>query len=85
MIELMMFSVHDSKAGHFNRPMFFVAAGEAIRAFQVECETQDSMLKRFPGDYRLFRVGKFDQVSGKVVPEVPVEICSALEFSNKEG
>lgn len=79
-MKLLCFAVRDNKAEHFNRPIFSLAAGEALRSFQMECESAESMLHRFPDDFSLFRIGEFDQVTGEFVPCEPVVICRARDF-----
>lgn len=84
-MRLVACSVLDSKAGHFSRPVFSVAVGEALRGFQLECQNPESMLNRFPGDFRLFLVGAFNQVTGELEVQVPVEIGTALDFVGRSN
>lgn len=82
----LVFAVFDVKAGHFSRPFFSVALGEALRSFQMECERGESMLNRYPEDYYLARLGTFDQISGVIVPEnVPVQVATARDFVTLPG
>lgn len=79
-MKLCCFSVRDVKADHFGRPFFALTFGEALRSFQMECENPESMLHRFPDDFRLFNVGSFDQADGMLEGWAPLDIACARDF-----
>lgn len=83
-MRLMMLCVRDVKAEQFSRPYFALAIGEGLRIFQLECENPESMLHRFPDDFRLFKVGEFDQLTGEVVPCLAFDVCCARDFVKAE-
>lgn len=79
--KLLVFSVFDSKAEVFNTPMFFPAKGLAIRAFDDECNREESQIRKHAGDYTLFEIGEFDQDTGQLVPlPTPVSLGIGVEF-----
>lgn len=61
-----IFSVYDSKAEVFNTPFFMANAGMATRAFGDLVEDRTTTIHRHPGDYVLYEIGEFDDVTGQV-------------------
>lgn len=59
------YSIFDEKAKCFNTPFFAVADGVAIRDFGDLCNDTRSLVSRHPEDYRVYRVGQFNDDSGK--------------------
>lgn len=84
-MRLFSYAVRDVKAEHYSKPFWSVAPGEALRSFQMECENPESMLHRFPDDFHLFRLGEFNQLTGELVPQLPLQVCSARDFVKAEG
>jgi len=84
-MRMFIMSVRDVKADQFSRPFFALALGEALRTFQMECENPESMLHRFPDDFRLFRIGEFNQGSGILLGEAPLEVACARDFVKAEA
>lgn len=79
-MDLILFTVKDLKAESFGRPILQRALGEAIRAFSDEVNNRESLLNSHPEDFQLFRIGTFSQLTGELVPEIPVHICSATDY-----
>jgi len=61
---LQCFAVLDDKAGYYGHPFFTVAAGQATRMFEDWCGDPNTPLGKHPGDYRLYRIGRFDDSTG---------------------
>lgn len=80
-MKLNVYSIYDSKAQAYNKPFYFHYDGEAIRAFADTVEDPKSVINRHPADYRLYRIGDFDDRGGvlKGVSE-PVFVCEATQF-----
>lgn len=78
-MKLLAFAVLDEKTEAFLPPFFVVAPGQAVRLFTDGCQDRESPLGKHPGDYKLYRVGSFDDNSGEVVGELPVFMCSGAE------
>ncbi len=71
-------AVRDEKADCYAHPFFVPALGLAIRMFLDWTKDPKTVVGAHPEDYRLFRVGLFDQVAGVFKPEAtPVFIQSA--------
>lgn len=62
---LQIFGVLDEKAGYYGHPFFAVAAGQAVRMFTDWCNDKNTPLGKHPADYRLFRLGRFDDSDGR--------------------
>lgn len=63
---LMLFAVFDTKVGCYAPPFTCRTKGEAVRSFTEECKSAQSMLSKYPADYRLCHVGIYDEVSGVI-------------------
>ncbi len=75
-----VFSINDSKAGAFFPPFFFHSEGMAKRAFSDSVNDVEHAIGRHPADYTLFRLGVFDDNSGKIVPQTPLSLGNGVEF-----
>lgn len=60
-----IFSVYDHKAGAFNVPFYFIAEGEAMRAFKEECSNPEGLMYKYPHDFELYMLGKYDNITGE--------------------
>lgn len=61
---LEVFSLRDVKAQSFSRPFFCVNRQVALRDVAQLVAAGDSVVARFPGDYALYLLAVFDDVSG---------------------
>lgn len=72
------YSAFDKKAVFFLGTFLARSDSEAIRMFGDACKEPKSLLGLHPEDYSLYRLGTFDDVSGKVT-------CEATPFFVVEG
>lgn len=80
-MELVAYSVLDDKAGIYAHPFFVANDNIAIRTFADECKNPQSILNKHPEDFRLYRVGKFDDTTGVFAPTAkPEYITTAKDF-----
>jgi len=78
------YCVLDVKSRIYNSPHFLINDAVAIRQFQMVILDKESMLSKFPEDYRLYSVGKFDMLTGVFTPEqAPREIAHGLQFKQE--
>lgn len=85
-MKLKVFSIFDEKAQTFSRPMLMVHKGEAIRAFQDVVADKSSMIAKHPDDYKLYCLGSFDDVSGKMEAlDIPEFMNNATDFLDVEN
>jgi len=75
---LLMFSVFDSKAECFLRPIMSETRGLALRAFSDAVNDPSHDMHKHAEDYTLFCVGSFDQVTGEVQAWAPESIATAI-------
>lgn len=75
-MELYIFSVFDVKSGAYAPPFAAKSPAVGIRDFMEACKDPQSLLNKYPDDFRLFQVGKFDLESGFIVGETaPIFLC----------
>ncbi len=74
-------SIYDSKAEAWLSPMFFQAAGQGMRSFGDAINDPKSEFGKHPEDYSLFVIGKFDQRTGNIEPEIPpTVVCIGINM-----
>lgn len=75
-----VFSIRDSAVGAFMRPFTAAAQGAAVRSFMDEVQRSDSEMGKHPKDYEMFRLGTFDDESGRFdQEEFPVSVMRAVD------
>lgn len=80
-MQVLVYSVFDSKAETFGTPMFFLTKGIALRAFSDVCADAGSPMAKHPNDYTLFQIGSYDANTGKLTdltPAVHVVAASSI-------
>ncbi|WNK14824.1 MAG: nonstructural protein [Microvirus sp.] len=83
-MKMLAFAVLDEKTEAFLPPFFVVAPGQAIRLFTDGCADRESPLGKHPGDYKLYRIGSFDDAAGGLSGEQPVLMCSGAEVTTQQ-
>lgn len=63
-MKLLAFAVFDVQVGAFMAPFFSHAVGQAVRSFGDAVADPSSPMFKHPADYRLFRVGEFEDRRG---------------------
>jgi len=82
-----LYSVYDLKSEFYQIPYPFLNDEDAKRGMASVFENPDSMLAKYPADYRLFHIGTLDDNSGVLTAESPIRlICelSSLNFHAKD-
>lgn len=74
-------STYDEKAGAFSQPMFYPKKEAARRAFSDATADKQTMLSKHPSDYKLYKIGEFDELTGELIncPQ-PEYICCGSDF-----
>lgn len=81
-----VFSVYDSKAEAFLRPMFLQSKGLALRSFIEAIHDKGHDFSKYAGDFTLFEIGEFDDNKGEIVCySVKVKLGCAIEFLESNG
>lgn len=78
-MKLYCMSVFDKKVEAFLQPFFCRTIGEAVRSFTEAVNDPGKQFGRYAGDYSLYRLGEFDDNSGKFDSGEPVHVVSAFE------
>jgi hypothetical protein len=77
--------VLDIKSGVYNQPYFLVNDAVAIRQFQMIISNEESMISKYPEDFRLYCIGEFDMHTGLFVAEkAPREVANGITFKKKD-
>lgn len=82
-MQLSIYSIFDSAASAFSTPFFMQNDGLALRAFMdnVNRKDEESALTKHPDQFTLFRLGKFEDKTGKFEPEEsPKSMGLAVEY-----
>lgn len=80
-MELKIYSIRDVKASFFGRPFFCHNNGVAVRSFSDLVGDQQSDVNKHPGDFDLFHIGSYDDITGVITPLAqPVFLNNAAEF-----
>lgn len=79
---LNIYCIFDEKAGAYAPPIFLQKDGMALRAFEDEVNNDRSRIHAHPEDYSLYKLGSFNDESGKIdsnIPEFMVKGSSVLK------
>lgn len=79
-----VFSVFDVVSKVYGMPFVFVHEGEALRWLSDMVKDDRSLISKHPGDYKLYRCGEFNDLSGKFTAQEPEFLCNAVDFVPKE-
>ena len=73
---LRLFAIQDVKLGAFSPPIASANEGTCQRTIQDWMRNSQHPFAMHPGDYNLYEVGKFDELTGMVEQDAPRAICS---------
>ena len=77
---LMVFTIYDSCSGVYDRPFVARSEGEAKRSFSdVACDA-DHPIGKHPEHFALYRLGTYDDNTGKIDGEAPIHVANAHEL-----
>lgn len=74
----LFFAIFDKKAGLYDHVQAFRSEADAVRAVRslVNSDSKGSLIAQYPSDYELFRLGDFDQLTGRFNDETPVFVVA---------
>lgn len=82
---LNVYSVRDSKADTFSPPFFNATHGIAERNFQNLVNDPQSQVNRYPTDFDLYYLGKYDDNTGKFESlDTPQHQMKAVQLLNQQ-
>lgn len=83
---LNLYSVYDEKTEVFFPPIYCHTDGQAIRHFKVQFANPETLYNQFPSDYKIYRVGKFNDNDGALNGlQIPELIISGMDLVKKES
>lgn len=78
-----VYVMRDSRTSYM-MPTFDQTDMAAMRNFEAACMRPDSLLHTHPQDFALYRIGDYDNETGRIRPMDPVLICDSAQFVSKE-
>ena len=61
-----MFCIYDMKLATYMSPFPMAHEGQALRAFQNLLDDKSTTMGKYPADFALYQLGKFDDSTGKM-------------------
>lgn len=78
-MKLNAYTIFDVASGTYMRPFFAGADGEATRGFKDLALDADHAIGQHPEDYTLYRVGNWNDTTGKMAGEELEKLLTGLE------
>lgn len=75
-----VFTVFDSCAKVYDRPFVARSEGEALRSFTDIASDDKHPIGQHPEHYSIWRIGMYDDATGKIDTESPVHLSGAVEL-----
>lgn len=77
---LKAFTIHDTKAGTYSRPMFSMNKATMIRQFTDIASDKQHPIGQHPEDYILYAIGEFDEFSGELTASKHIALGKAIDY-----
>lgn len=72
-----VFSIYDEKGQVYGDPFYYTHQGEAVRAVTEAMQDFNTMLAKYPADFKLYALGQFDNTKGIMISSaIPELVCS---------
>ncbi len=81
-MKLNAYTIYDVASGVYMRPFFSQADGQATRGFKDIATDADHEVGKHPEDYTLYRIGTFNDTTGKMTGEELEKLATALEMTH---
>lgn len=72
--------VYDSAASRYLEPFTCPTVEYALREFRTAVNKEGHTFWKYPGDFTLFAVGKFDPETGQITPEANRSLGVGIQF-----
>lgn len=79
-MKLNAYTIYDVASGVYMRPFFSQADGQAVRGFKDIALDADHEVGKHPEDYTLYRIGTFNDTTGKMTGEDLEKLATGLEM-----
>lgn len=77
----LLFSIYDSKAETFYKPIPDISVGSMLRNFQELSNDKNTVVGKHPEDFTLFQIGEWDDDKGEVIMlESKVSLGMAIQY-----
>nr|UXQ88119.1 MAG: nonstructural protein [Microvirus sp.] len=83
-MKLNAYTIYDVASGVYMRPFFSQADGQAIRGFKDIATDAEHEIGKHPEDYTLYRIGSFNDTSGKMEGENLEKLSTGLQCVHKD-
>ena len=80
---LELFTINDSKANTHLPPFTSENSGSATRQFEQILSNPNHLLAKYPEDFTLIRIGKFNQESGAIEHTDHMTVCNGAQFKKE--
>lgn len=81
------YSIKDIKAGIYNPPVFVRSLIDVLRSVGEAATDPNTTLAKYPGDYEVYYIGKFNYDNGHleaIEPEFVTSVVSCIQERNRE-
>lgn len=78
-----MYAVYDAKSGIYTHPICTVNEQTMLRNMAIAKETE-KMYQQFPEDFTVFKVGEYDDTTGKITNITPEAITNVAAIGKLE-
>lgn len=75
-----LYSIYDTASGIYSSPIFAEADGQVTREFQDLALNKEHPFGQHPEDYALYRLGRYNDQTGKLDNEENICLATALEL-----
>lgn len=81
---MQIFTIRDSKAEAYMKPFYAENTAVAMRMIQESAMDNASMFRRYPSDFELYMIGKFDEKTGIIKGKDGVNLGRIVDFLQLE-
>ncbi len=78
-MKVQIYAIFDTCSGIYEKPFFHTADDAVRREFQDVCTSADHPISKHPEHYSLWRLGNFDNLTGKIINEQNECLWQAVE------
>jgi hypothetical protein len=79
-----IYSMYDRAVKAYMQPIFHDSTGGIIRGLTDVLEDREHQFTKHPEDYTLFKLGTFDEITGKIEYHEPEKVIGVWELKSPE-
>ena len=80
----LIYAVYDSKAETYTPPFFQHHEAMALRTFTDCCNDKGHTFGMHPGDYTIFNLGQYDDLTGSITQDKITSIANGLQLQENK-